>query len=113
MLYDDFAYMHRRAESLSENLRNSMQSLTNNAAFQESVKAVADAGRVERLTLLATVFLPLTFTYSAFGMNFSEFGQGDLNLWIYVPTAAIIIAISFGLWHLTGPRYRLQELLHW
>ncbi|KAH7007250.1 hypothetical protein EDB80DRAFT_880757 [Ilyonectria destructans] len=37
-----------------------------------------------------------------FGMNFSDFGQGDLNLWIYVPTAAIIIAISFGLWHLAG-----------
>lgn len=45
-------------------------------------------------------------------MNLSEFGQGDLNLWIYVPTAAIIIAMSFGLWHLAGPRYRLQELLH-
>ncbi|KAH6974100.1 hypothetical protein BKA56DRAFT_619053 [Ilyonectria sp. MPI-CAGE-AT-0026] len=46
MLYDDFAYLHRRAETLSENLQNSMQSLTNNAASQESVKAGAHAGRV-------------------------------------------------------------------
>ncbi|KPM44205.1 hypothetical protein AK830_g2373 [Neonectria ditissima] len=111
MLYRDFAYLHQRAESLSDSLQNSMQSLANNATFQESVKAVANAERVERLTLLATIFLPLTFTCSAFGMNFSAFGQGELSLWIYAPTAAVVITFSFLLWHLGGPRYRLRELL--
>lgn len=97
-LLNDFSHLHRRSERLSRSCHEGMQSLANSAAFQESAKAVANATRVERLTLLATIFVPSSFTSSAFGMNFSVFGQGDLSLWVFFPTAAAVMGISYLIW---------------
>ncbi len=106
MLLQDFSQLHRDAERLSVSFGDSIQSLANNAAFQESVKAVDNARRVERLTLLATVFLPLTLTCSIFGMNFSLFGQGDLSIWVYFPTAVVVVGASFLLWYYSAEENR-------
>ena len=82
-LLNDFSHLHRRLERLSRSCHEGMQSLANSAAFQESAKAVANATRVECLTLLATIFVPLSFTSSAFGMNFSVFGQGAQSMGLF------------------------------
>lgn len=75
MLLQDFSHLHRDAKRLSASFGDSIQSLANNAAFQESVNAVANTRRLERLTLIATVFLtPYTGLLHFFGMNFSLFG---------------------------------------
>ena len=37
--------------------------------------------RVKKLTLMATYFIPLTFTSSLFGMNFDVLGQSDVPVW--------------------------------
>lgn len=47
-----------------------------------------------RLSKLAFVFIPLTFTTSIFGMNISELGQGTGSLKIFFITAAVISIIS-------------------
>ena len=70
ILLSDFSYLCHRAEELSTRCQKGMQSLVNAAAFEESAKGVANAERVEQLTFLATIFVPLSFTCSAFRMNF-------------------------------------------
>lgn len=52
----------------------------------ESRKATEQACSVTRLTLLAFLFLPLSFTTSFFGINFRELDEG-LNLWIWAATS--------------------------
>lgn len=47
-----------RLEKLSSACRDGMQAMVNYAAFEESTKAVANAERTERLTRLATLFIP-------------------------------------------------------
>jgi Mg2+ and Co2+ transporter CorA len=111
MLFGDFTYLRHRAERVSTNVQESMQSLANIAAFQESVEAVANAERVERLTLIATILLPMTFTCSFFGMNFSVFGQGDLDIWIYVPVSIGVMLACWILWHLADRKWRFRQLL--
>lgn len=106
MLLRDFAHLQEEAQRLSASLGESMEFFASNASFLESVKGISNARRVERLTLLATIFLPLTFTCSAFGMNFSLFGQGELSIWIYFPAAAIVVGASFLAWYFSSGEHR-------
>ncbi|KAI9154908.1 hypothetical protein HJFPF1_07468 [Paramyrothecium foliicola] len=101
----DFTHLKQRAERLSKACQEGIQSLANDAAFQESVKAVANARRVGRLTTLATVFVPLTFTSSIFGMNFADFGQGHLSIWVFFPVAAGIMALTYLSWYMVAPSW--------
>ena len=105
VLLRDFTHLRQRAERFSRSCQEGIQSLANDAAFQESTKAVANAARVERLTLLATVFVPLSFTCSLFGMNFAVFGQGDVSIWIFFPVAAGIVAVAFFSWYVAVPSW--------
>lgn len=54
--------------------------MTNLAVVAESREAIDQA---ECLTLLATVFIPLSFVTSLFGMDFREPGQGPLSFWVF------------------------------
>lgn len=105
-LLRDFSNLKEEAQRLSASLGESIEFLSSNTAFMESVKSISNARRVERLTLLATIFLPLTFTCSAFGMNFSLFGQGKLSIWIYFPTAAIVVGASLLAWYFSSAEHR-------
>ncbi|TGO51361.1 hypothetical protein BOTNAR_0359g00110 [Botryotinia narcissicola] len=109
LLLNDFLHLSQRAELLSKGCQKGMQSLVNTAAFQEAAKGVANAQRVEQLTLLATIFVPLTFTCSIFGMNFAVFGQGELQLWIFAPVAAGVVALSYALWYVAGYNSRRRS----
>lgn len=104
----DFKYLLQRTETLSTSCEKGMQSLVNTAAFRESAKSVANAERVGQLTLLGTIFVPLSFTCSAFGMNFKVFGQGELAMWIFFPTAAGVMLILYLLWYSAAPRASLR-----
>ncbi|SPO03434.1 uncharacterized protein DNG_06117 [Cephalotrichum gorgonifer] len=106
LLLGDFSHLRHKAERLRENCRGGVQSLAHTSSLQESERAMANAQRVGRLTLLATIFVPLSCTCSAFGMNFAVFGQGDLNIWIFFPTAAGVMLISFLIWYTAKPGTR-------
>jgi len=102
ILLGDFSHIRQRAERLSNSCQKGMQSLVSTADYQESVKGVANAERVEKLTLLATIFIPLSFTCSLFGMNFSVFGQGHVSIWVFFPTAAVVLILSYILWYIAS-----------
>lgn len=90
----DFEHLLSRCLALSEKCHKGMQIVMNNTMILESERAIEQTERVHKLTLLAFIFIPLSFTASFFGMNFSQFGQGTLSIWLWVATSVPVFAIS-------------------
>ena len=65
--------------------------MMNRAVVAESRKLIDQAESLKRLTLLATFFIPLSFTTSLFGMNFEELGQGHLHVWLFAVVSAPVL----------------------
>ena len=82
MLIEDFLRLRERTNSLIVQARDGMSFVSNGVIIQESRRAISSADRVERLTLLAFFFLPLSLTTSFFGSNFTELGTGRLSIWV-------------------------------
>lgn len=90
----DYEHLLSRCLFLSEKWNKGMQIVMNNTMILESEKAIAQAERVQKLTRLAFIFIPLSFTATFFGMNFSQFGQGNLSIWIWFAISVPIFIIS-------------------
>ena len=84
----------------------------NRAMILESRRAIEQSERVKKLTLLATYFLPLTFTTGLFGMNFNVFGQGTLPVWWYIVFALPITLLAHLLYTWDGQklRHKLKDM---
>lgn len=65
---EDFEELWERALDLRRRCSEGMGVMMNRAVIAESRKAIGQAERLKRLTLLATFFIPLSFTTSLFGM---------------------------------------------
>ncbi|KAI9733659.1 MAG: hypothetical protein M1834_003261 [Cirrosporium novae-zelandiae] len=103
-LLKDFRYLLLRTESVATNCDRGMDIVMNNVMIKESQKAILQAERVTKLTQLAFFFIPLSFTTSFFGMNFTQFGNGALlNVWVWfaVSVPILLISLAFMFWDLT------------
>jgi CorA-like Mg2+ transporter protein len=83
-LVDETKFLVRRCIQGSE-------IITSRALLQESKRAAEQNDRIGRLTKLAFFFVPTSFVGSFFGMNFKQFGQGELHLWIGVVVMVIFV----------------------
>lgn len=99
LLLTDFKYLLHRADSLARECEQGMATLANSSMLDESRRSVDNAIRVERLTVLATIFIPLSFVCSIWGMNFQEMGSGSLHFWMWFATAGPIVAFSLAVYH--------------
>lgn len=74
--------------------------LMNSAVVAESRKNMQQTERMKKPTLLATLFIPLSFSTSVFGMNFRQFGQGHLSIWIWaaVSVPILVVAVVVYIW---------------
>jgi hypothetical protein len=92
ILLKDYTDLLKRAKRLSRECAEGMDDVRNAALLAESKKGIQQARGLGRLTMLASIFVPLSFTTSFFGMNFQEFGGGTtfptLNLWVWFVVSA-------------------------
>ncbi|KAI1843507.1 hypothetical protein JX266_010333 [Neoarthrinium moseri] len=104
---EDFTYLLNRTKSLIAICDDGKATLMSNASVQDAKRSAAETRLVTQLTKatnrLTFIFLPISFVTSMFGMNFQEFGQGDMPLWIWavitVPLLAIcILLVERGNW---------------
>ncbi|KAF2753094.1 hypothetical protein EJ05DRAFT_542115 [Pseudovirgaria hyperparasitica] len=93
-LFIDLNYLLSCAQNLSLECERGIGTLADSSILEESRRTLTQAERVRKLTVLATIFIPLTFTCSIFGMNFVELGTGDLHIWIYFATTVPVIGMS-------------------
>ena len=63
----------------------------------ESKRAAQEAKLVTALTKATNrvtfIFLPISFVTSVFGMNFKQFGQGPLSIWLWVEVGLPLLII--------------------
>jgi hypothetical protein len=88
---EDFDHLLSRARSLSVRCLEGVSLITNDVMLQESRKAMVQGQQTRTLTLLAFFYLPITMATGFFGMNFKEFGQGELSIWIGVFVAMLLL----------------------
>lgn len=95
LLLKDFQALKSRSQTLSAQCDKGMTISMNNAAIKESQKAILQAEGVGRLTRLAFIFIPSSFTASLFGMNIRQFGTGaNVELWLYFAITIPIMIVS-------------------
>ena len=80
-LLEDFEELQARCAGLSELCIRGITLAMNKATIEESRKAIEQSARLKRLTLLATLFIPLSFTSSIMGMNIDLLGQNSVKFW--------------------------------
>ena len=93
-LQNDFDHLLRKAKFLANLCVEGSNTIMQKASLAESRKGLSQAAAIGRLTLLAFIFLPLSFAASLFGMNFREFGSGKLSIWVFVATLLPLLVVS-------------------
>ncbi|KAK8018782.1 amidase signature enzyme [Apiospora marii] len=113
---DDLHAALQRAESLCDECYQGMGIVAHNATIQEAQKAFAEARSVTKLTKLALVFVPLSFTTSAFGMNIKELGAAgapSIWLWLVVTIGVGIPVLAFFQWDVAQLQSFVGALCFW
>ncbi|KAK2737898.1 hypothetical protein FQN57_007349 [Myotisia sp. PD_48] len=90
----DNEHLLLKAINLAERCNRGMQVVMNNATIKESRKAIMQAEGIVILTRLAFFLLPLNYVTSIFGMNFAQFGQGSLSIWIWLVVSVPVFVMS-------------------
>jgi hypothetical protein len=83
-LLEDYEQLHLRCIDLSNMCTQGITLAMNKATIEESRKAIEQSERVKKLTLLATLFIPLSFRSSLFGMNVDLLGQSTVRFWWFL-----------------------------
>lgn len=84
----DFENLLERANVLRARCNDGVSRVMNRASIMESKRAIAQAERVEQLSFLAYLFIPLSLITSFFGMNLGVVGEGTLPLWVFFAAGA-------------------------
>jgi Mg2+ and Co2+ transporter CorA len=93
-LRTDYQSLVDRASKLLRYCDRGVQIVMNNAMIKESREAIHQAKGVVKLTRLAFVFIPLSFTTSFFGMNFKQLNSEALGIWIWFVVSLPILAMA-------------------
>ncbi|KAF2160590.1 hypothetical protein M409DRAFT_28976 [Zasmidium cellare ATCC 36951] len=93
-LLDNYQGLLRKATALAEECDRGIRRIEHLESYAESKRAIAQAQGVEKLTRLAFVFVPMSFSCAFFGMNFKEIGQGTLSLWVWFAVTVPIFVLS-------------------
>lgn len=93
-LQADLEYLVERAVVLRNRSETSITLAMNVASIGEARRGVYQNKAMFRFTVLVSIYVPFSFTASFFGMNFQQFGQGDLSMWIYVVVSVPVFALS-------------------
>jgi Mg2+ and Co2+ transporter CorA len=71
-----------------------MNVIMNDMNLAESKRAIAQAGSVKRITFVAFVYIPLSFTTSFFGMNVRELESGVTPIWVWVASSVLVLVLT-------------------
>ncbi|KFG79645.1 hypothetical protein MANI_019136 [Metarhizium anisopliae] len=104
-LLNDYQQLCARCIDLSKMCTRGMTLAMNKATIEESRKAIEQSERLKKLTLLATFFIPLSFSSSLFSMNIDLLEQRVKFWWFFVLCIPItLLAYILYLWDLPAMR---------
>ncbi|KAF2758786.1 hypothetical protein EJ05DRAFT_538090 [Pseudovirgaria hyperparasitica] len=105
-LHRTFRKLERRAHAVSEACRDAISMLSSDAMVREAQKSMKTAEGIAKVTFIAFVFVPLSFTTSFFGMNFAEFNGKNLGIWVWFMVSVPVLMLSLLVWWLDGQKCR-------
>ncbi|KAJ5736152.1 uncharacterized protein N7483_001277 [Penicillium malachiteum] len=93
----DLACLSAEAQVLIELCDSGKSTIMTNFSIAESKRTAEESRLVGELTKLTNrltfIFLPISFVTSVFGMNFKQFGQGSLDIWIWVAVSVPLLMV--------------------
>jgi hypothetical protein len=78
-----------------QRMRTRHGNLVNSSALEGSRRSVSTAISVSRLTIIGTIFIPMSFITSVWGTNFREFGSGSRPVWMLFASMVPLILLSY------------------
>ena len=94
-LLNDYQNLLSTTERLAARCREGVDVLNNRAMIAESNKSIQQAREVTKLTRLAFVYIPISFTAAVFGMNVDPIVKGSQNsIWVWVVLSVPILCVS-------------------
>ena len=100
LLLADFEHLLKRAEELALRCDQGVRTLADSAFLMGARRSTELSLVVHRLTIIGTIFIPLSFVCSMWGMNFQELDTGALPLWWW-PVSPCPLS-SFCMWSIVG-----------
>jgi hypothetical protein len=85
-LKEDYEFIQTEVTEHGERLEAMVPLVTSAASLIESRRSLSETANVTRLTILAIVFIPLSYVASIFSMS-ENFGPGGSLFWVYFVTA--------------------------
>ena len=101
-LLHDYEHMLEEAKQNLDEFEAYEMRCINRFGLMASTKAVQQSETIGRLSILAFVFIPLSFITSFFGMNLVEFGTGSIRIWVFIVSAAVLVLTVFTAWAISG-----------
>jgi Mg2+ and Co2+ transporter CorA len=90
----DFEYLLDRTRLLHQRCERELIIMMNNASIAEARRGIAQGKRVFKFTVLAFIYVPLSFSCSVFGMNFVQFSKSRRGYWAWASVTGPMIVIS-------------------
>jgi hypothetical protein len=111
-----FQKLIRRAQAVSSGCQDEMEKLSNESVVREAQRGKEQTEAVAKVTFIAAVFVPLSFTTSIFGMDLQQINDSgpDIRTWIYVVIPVMLVSVVA--WAINGERvyktwHRVRQLL--
>ena len=96
-LQTNLGYLSTRIHSIIKLCEAGRSTIMSNTSIEENKRSNEQAALVADLTKatnrLTFIFLPISFVTSVFGMNFRQFGQGNLSIWLWVAITLPLLAL--------------------
>jgi Mg2+ and Co2+ transporter CorA len=93
-LVEDFEVINNSIQSAGARLENMLPVVTSLVQIIDARQSFAETANISRLTVLALVFVPLTFVSSLFSMN-TENLPGRSHFWVYFVVAIPVTILVF------------------
>jgi hypothetical protein len=103
----DLEFLQNEANTITELCDGGKSAILSNFSISEARRTTEEARLVTELTKATTrltfIFLPISFVTSVFGMNFQQFGQGSLSIWLWVEVTLPLLVVCIIMVEWGGP----------
>lgn len=90
-------------------LMETFQLLMSSISVRDSQLSIEQSQRAIRLTLLAFIYVPLSFVTGIFGMNIQEISGTGLSIWVCFVALAAILMLTVGIFWLLHERGKKRK----
>lgn len=97
------------SEAAGRFLMDTFQLLMSSISVLDSETSIQQARSGQKLTQLASIFIPLSLVTGIFGMNIKEINESPLSIWVVVVTFVITALCTMGIFRFLDQRGRQRS----